>query len=103
MDSIVNKLSDIESVAEAIVEHAEAQKPLIEKEMQEKRDQFDAKLEQDTQEKLLSIRTELKSKTDSILDEQRTKNSDTIDSLLKDFDQNHTKYAQQVLIRITEV
>ena len=45
MDSIIEKLSDIENTAEAIVEHAEAQKYGIEKKIQAKRDQFDKDLE----------------------------------------------------------
>lgn len=40
MNSIVNRLADIESTAEAIVAHAEAQKPSIEREIQDKRDAF---------------------------------------------------------------
>lgn len=49
MNSIVNKLSDIESTAEAIVAHAEEQKPALEREIQDKRDAFDQKLEAETQ------------------------------------------------------
>lgn len=43
MESVVEKLADIEMTAEAIVEHAEAQKKEIEKEIQRKRDQLDRK------------------------------------------------------------
>ena len=52
MDSIIEKLSDIENTAEAIVEHAEAQKYGIEKKIQAKRDQFDKDLEAQTQKRL---------------------------------------------------
>lgn len=103
MNSIVNKLSDIESTAEAIVAHAEAQKPSIEREIQDKRDAFDKKLEMDTQAKLRSIRDEMKKNTDRILEEQRLKNSSTIEALIQDFEKNHTKYAKNILKQITEV
>lgn len=103
MDSIVDKLSEIESAAEAIVQHAEAQKPAIEKEMQAKRDTFDLAQEQETQEKLQAIRLELKEKMDCLLDEQRTKNQETIEALINDFEANHTKYVQKILKNITEV
>ena len=56
MDSIIEKLSDIENTAEAIVEHAEAQKYEIEKKIQAKRDQFDKDLEARTQKRLDEIR-----------------------------------------------
>ena len=47
MDSVFQKLEDIEMTAEAIVEHAEEEKAAIEKRLQEERDQFDAKLAED--------------------------------------------------------
>ena len=102
-NSIVNRLADIESTAEAIVAHAEAQKPSIEREIQDKRDAFDAKLEADTQAKLHSIRSEMKKNTDRILEEQRLKNRSAIEALIQDFEKNHTKYAENILKQITEV
>lgn len=45
MDSIVKKLSEIESAASAIVEHAEAQKEVLDHEYREKRNRFDTELE----------------------------------------------------------
>ena len=89
MNSIVNKLSDIESTAEAIVAHAEEQKPALEREIQDKRDAFDQKLEDETQKKLQAIRNELKKNTDQILEEQRLKNRSTIEALIQDFEVNH--------------
>ena len=58
MESVVEKLADIEMTAEAIVEHAEAQKKEIEKEIQRKRDQFDENLESETQVQLDQIKAE---------------------------------------------
>ena len=41
MESIINKLTEIESAASAIAEHAELQKSVLDKEYEEKRKQFD--------------------------------------------------------------
>ena len=41
MNTVVKKLADIEATAEAIVEHAQAQKSEIEKKIQAQRDRFD--------------------------------------------------------------
>ena len=103
MDSIVEKLSEIEATAQSIVEHAELQKPVMEKEIQEKRNEFDQELELETQKKIDAIRSKLKEKTDSVLAGQHEKNRSTIDSLIKDFDKNHTKYAQDILKHMTGV
>ena len=103
MDFIVGKLSEIESTAESIVEHAEAQKPVMEKEIQDKRNLFDRELEQKTQDKLASIRSELNRQVEKILEEQREKNRSCIDALMQDYEENHTIYAQEIIRHMTEV
>lgn len=103
MDSIVNKLSEIETAAAAIVEHAESRKAELEREMQEKRDQFDARLEEDTQKKLQQIREDLEQKMSEVLAGQKTLNSSTMDALKADFEANHTAYANNILQHIIEV
>ena len=103
MDSIIEKLSDIENTAEAIVEHAEAQKYGIEKKIQAKRDQFDKDLEAQTQKRLDEIRAEAEAKMVQILEGQREKNRSTIDNLRKEYEENHSAYAQEILKHIIEV
>lgn len=103
MDSVVAKLSEIESAAEAIVAHAETQKFEIEKKIQARRDQYDRDLEQDTMDKLNAIRNEVHQKTEAILSSQREKNLAAIDGLRLEYEQNHTAYAKEILRHITEV
>lgn len=103
MDSIVERLADIETTAEAIVEHAQAQKSEIEKKVQAKRDRFDQELEEETQKKLRKIRQEADAKMERILAGQRDKNRSTIDGLKKEFEENHNEYAQEILAHIIEV
>ena len=45
MNSVIEKLAEVEETAEAIVEHARQQKSEIEKQIQEERNQFDRDLE----------------------------------------------------------
>lgn len=40
MDSIISKLSEVESAAELIVQHAEEQKHILDEQMKEKTDKF---------------------------------------------------------------
>ena len=103
MDSVVEKLADIETTAEAIVEHAQAQKSDIEKNIQAKRDQFDQRLEEETQKKLCEIRQEADAKMERILSSQRKKNRSTIDGLKKEFEEHHNEYAKEILAHIIEV
>ena len=80
MDSVFQKLEDIEMTAEAIVEHAEEEKAAIEKRLQEERDQFDAKLA-----------------------EEKERHHSVIDNLENDYNQNRKAYVKEILERIIEV
>lgn len=103
MESVIEKLAEIEKTAEAIVEKAQEQKSEIEKEIQAKRDEFDRKLEEDTQKRLGEIRAEGERKVNELLEEERQKNSYMIENLKKEFEDSHTAYAQAILKRVLEV
>lgn len=103
MDSIAKKLSEIEQTAKAIVESAENQKHDLEREMQEKRNQFDDALEMETRKKLKAIRLELQQNMEQLLEKQRKQNNQEIEFLKKDFQEHHTEYAREILSRIIEV
>ena len=101
MDSVFQKLEDIEMTAEAIVEHAE--KAAIEKRLQEERDQFDAKLAEDTKQKLDQIKQESEKKMEQILKEEKERHHSVIDNLENDYNQNRKAYVKEILERIIEV
>ena len=81
MDSILNKLTEIESAAVSIVQHAEAEKSILDEKYDEKRRQFDLELESETKKQIQAIQ----------------------DALQKEYEENHTLYAQKILRKITEV
>lgn len=103
MESITEKFSEIEKTAKSIVENAEMKKQEMEKDMQKKKDEFDADLEAKTQEKLQKIRQSLQVKMDQLLEEQERHNSKEIAFLKEDFEKHHTEYAKEILSHITEV
>ena len=98
MDSVINKLTEIEEAADAIVAHAEEQKAVLDKEYEERK-----KVEAKTQSELSKIQEELEEDKKRLLDGQSGANAGSIRLLLKEYDENHTKYAQEILKRITEV
>ena len=100
MESIINKLTEIESAASAIAEHAELQKSVLDKEYEEKRKQFDLDLEQ---AHLQKIREALEADTQTLLDQQAESNDSCVLALKKEYESRHTLYAQEILKRITEV
>lgn len=103
MDSIVEKITEIEDAAEAIAAHAQEQKGEIERKVQDRRNRFDEELENKTQEKLQKIRRESDAKKERMLKKQREKNQCVINEMHKEFEENHTRYAREILERITEV
>lgn len=103
MSSMIERLSEIEETAEAIVEHAEEEKREIEKKIHAKRDAFDRELEIETREKVEQIRAEANSRMEQILEEQRQKNAATIEAMKRDFEEHHDVYAREILKHMIEV
>lgn len=100
MDSIINKLTEIESAASAIVQHAEAEKSALDEKFDKKRMDFDKELEADTQRQIQEIRDKLEAETSRILSGQ---SQDELNALQKEYNEKHSDYAHEILRRITEV
>ena len=103
MDSIVNRLTEIEDAAAAIVQHADAQKDALDREFDEKRKSFDAELEKKTQERIDAIQNDLEKDTSRLLDRQNGSSDAAIEALRREYDERHTEYAREILKHITEV
>lgn len=103
MDSIVNRLTEIEDAASAIVRHAEEQKEVLDQEYDKKRKAFDEELEEKTQARLNAIREDLEKKTSAILDSQSGCSETLVRTLQEEYEEKHTEYAHEILRHITEV
>ena len=103
MDSVINKLTEIEEAADAIVTHAEEEKAVLDEEYEERRKEFDKELEAKTQKKLTQIQEELEADKKRLLDGQSGANADSIRLLRQEYEENHIRYAKEILKRITEV
>lgn len=103
MDSIVKKLSEIETSAVAIVEHAKSEKDVLKEEMLKKQKEFDDSLEQDTQKKLNDIRTKLEHKMEDELKKQQQMSERSIHMYQSEYNTQHEIYAHNILSHITEV
>jgi len=103
MDSILDKLTEIENAASAIVRHAEEQKDVLDQEFDEKRKKFDEELENKTRARLEKIREQLEKEQSRVLDSSNGASQDTIRSLQEEYKEKHTEYAHEILRRITEV
>lgn len=103
MNSIIERLAEIEKTAEAIVDNAEKQKFEAEKRIQAERDEFDRQLEEEVGQRLESLRSEGREKMEQALNEERLRHRSIIDDLESEFAEHHTEYAKEILRQILEV
>ena len=103
MDSIINRLTEIEETASSIVEHAEEEKAVLDKEYDERRRNFDAELSEKTRERIQAIRDKLDRDSSEILDGGNGAGGREIQALRQEYSERHTEYARNILKRITEV
>lgn len=103
METIAEKLSEIEMTARSIVDGAQEQKHQMEMKMQKQRDTFDADMEKETNEKILKIQSDLATNMEKLLKKQEEQNNNEIESLKQDFKEHHSEYARQILERVIKV
>ena len=103
MNSIISKLSEIETAATAIVAHAESEKDNLDQKMREEQKQFDEELAASTKEKLDRLQQNLTSKMNTQLELLKSESEQTIHSLTREYETKHEQYAHEILKRITEV
>lgn len=103
MDSVISKLTEIEDAASAIVTHAQEQKAELDREYEDKRMAFDKELEAETEKKLQAIRDELEEEKKRLLVGQLEGSQGSIALLRREYEENHTRYAREILARIIEV
>lgn len=103
MDSIVNRLTEIEEAAEAIVRHAEKEKELLDREYEEKKQAFDREQDEKTQASIAKIRGELEDSINKLKPRGENVEDSSIEALKKEYETKHSEYARAILRRITEV
>ena len=103
METIAEKLSEIEMTACSIVDGAQEQKHQMEMKMQKQRDTFDADMEKETNEKILKIQSDLATNMENLLKKQEEQNNNEIEALKQDFKEHHSEYARQILERVIKV
>ena len=103
METIAEKLSEIEMTARSIVDGAQEQKHQMEMKMQKQRDTFDADMEKETNEKILKIQSDLATNMEKLLKKQEEQNNNEIEVLKQDFKEHRSEYARQILERVIKV
>lgn len=89
MESVINKLTEIENAASRILEGAANQKRLLDRQQQERIEAFDRELEESTNDRIRKIRGSLKAETDTQLERMRKEAEEELRRLETAYDETH--------------
>ena len=87
MDTVINRLSDIEKAAVSVMDGASERKKQMAREMEEKTAAFDAQLEKENQDRISQIR-------DKMEEELQQDAKATMKRLEATYENRHEEYAQ---------
>lgn len=102
MDTVLNKISEIESSATSIMDQANIRKKEYTKEMEERTTTFDAQLEKDTNQKLEDLRNRMEIEMKTQLEQQRADAEATLKLMERNYKQNHEDYAATLFQQMIE-
>ena len=94
MDTVINRLSDIEKAAVSVMDGASERKKQMAREMEEKTAAFDAQLEKETQDRISQIRGKMEEELQQELRQQSEDAKATMKRLEDTYENRHEEYAQ---------
>ncbi|MDD3218249.1 MAG: hypothetical protein PHC41_10390 [Lachnospiraceae bacterium] len=100
METVINKLSEIETAAQKIMDQANEQKQAMSKAMDEKTHEFDASVEADTAKELDKIRTQLNSRMSEEIARLQEQTKQTLANMDKEFSQKHDEISTGIYEKI---
>jgi len=102
VNNMIDKLSDIEHDATAIMDAAGIRKKEIAKEMEDKTSAFDKQLEADTAAKLSDLRAKMEVDMQTKLSKQKSDADKVLAMMEENYRDNHEAYARQLFKAMIE-
>ena len=103
MEQILNKLSEIEATANAIMQDAARQKQALSEEAEKQTKAFDASLDSETSTEIQKIREDLVREKDARITQLRTETEDQLSRLDAYYEANHGTLCQELFQKITGI
>lgn len=103
MEQILNKLSEIEATANAIMQDAARQKQALSEEAEKQTKEFDASLEKETSDEILKIRKDLAREKDARINELRAETEDQLSRLDAYYKAHHESLCSELFQKITGI
>lgn len=103
MEQILNKLSEIEATANAIMQDAARQKQALSEEAEKQTREFDAALEKETSDEIRKIREYLAREKDARINELRAETEDQLSRLDAYYEAHHKSLCSELFQKITGI
>lgn len=102
MDTVLNKISEIESAASQIMEEANARKKAFARKMEEKTTAFDTELETETSKKISELRAQMEVDMKAKLSKQQSDADQVLKGMEENYKAHHSAYAKKLFHALTE-
>ena len=96
MDTVINKLWEIEEAAGAITDEANVRKKAFAKEMVERTAAFDAQLEAETNKRIEELRARMEIEMNERLEKQRNDSQNVLRAMEQRYQEHHTEYVEEL-------
>lgn len=96
MDTVIEKISEIESAATSIMDNANERKKAFAKDMEERTAAFDAQLEAETNKKIEELRAVMEINMNNRLEKQRSDSLKFLRAMEKRYEDHHTQYVENL-------
>ena len=103
MEQILNKLSEIEATANAIMQDAARQKQALSEEAEKQTKEFDASLEKETSDEIRKIREDLAHEKAARINELRAETEDQLSRLDAYYEAHHESLCSELFQKITGI
>ena len=96
MDTVIEKISEIESAATSIMDDANMRKKAFAAEMEERTAAFDAELEAETNKRIEALRASMEIDMKNRLEKQRSDSNRVLKAMEKRYEYHHTQYVEEL-------
>ena len=96
MDTVIEKISEIESAAASIMNDANERKKAFAKEMEERTVAFDEQLEAETNKKIEELQASMEISMNNRLEKQRNDSQKILEAMEQRFEDHHTQYVGEL-------
>lgn len=103
MEQILNKLSEIEATANAIMQDAVQRKQALSEEAEKQTKEFDAALEKETGSEIQKIRDDLAHEKDARIAQLRTETEEQLSRLDSYYEAHHEDLSKELFQKITGI